>query len=141
MKQNINIQIVNKPLSIDQCYDFIVDQSCGGICLFIGTVRNHNKGAEVSHLNFESYTSMALKEMELIASECIEKFQAKKVAIHHKEGMANISDIAVIIGVSCIHRKQAFEACEYAIDQLKSRVTIWKKEHLSDGSYWINARP
>lgn len=141
MDNNFDIQILEQALSIDACYDFIVDETCGGICLFVGTVRNHNKGVPVTHLNFEAYHTMALKEMKQIAKECIANLNAKKVAIHHKEGDAGIKDKAVIIAVSSIHRKAAFEACEYAIDQLKSRVPIWKKEHLEDGSYWINARP
>ncbi len=141
MELNIDIQILKNQLSIDDCYEFILDETCGGICLFIGTVRNHNKGESVKFLDFESYAEMALKEMRQIAQECQSKFKAKKVAIHHKEGKADIKDKAVIIAISCIHRKEAFEACEYAIDQLKSRVPIWKKEHLADGSYWINSRP
>ena len=135
------IQIKSQSLSVDECYQNVLDESCGGIALFVGTVRNHNKGEDVTHLDFETYEAMAVKEMRKIANECQEKFGTTNVCIHHREGHVGIKDIAVIIAVSTIHRKNAFLACEYAIDQLKDRVPIWKKEHLENGSYWVNSRP
>ncbi len=135
------IQIKSQTLSVDECYQNVVDESCGGIALFVGTVRNHNKGEDVTHLDFETYQAMAVKEMTKIANECQEKFGTAKVCIYHREGHVGIKDIAVVIAVSTIHRKNAFLACEYAIDQLKDRVPIWKKEHLENGSYWVNSRP
>lgn len=141
MEGKTQVIISDEKLSIDTCYQSVVDESCGGICLFIGTVRNHNKGKKVTHLDFETYESMALKEMEKIASHCINELGAKRVGIFHRSGIVGISDIAVIIAVSSVHRKVAFEACEYCIDTLKETVPIWKKEHLEDGSYWVGARP
>ena len=140
-KENINIEIRDCALSLDECYDFIVNETCGGICVFVGTVRNHNKGEDVTHLEFESYAPMAIKEMIKIAYECIKRFGCKKVAIHHRVGAVNIKEKAVIIAVSSTHRKKAFEACEFAIDTLKETVPIWKKEFLTNGSYWVNAHP
>lgn len=137
----INVFISEEKLSIDSAYNSILDDSCGGNCLFVGTVRKHNKGETVTHLDFETYEPMALKEMNKIAQSCIDDKGAKSVAILHRSGYVGIKDIAVIIAVSAPHRKAAFEACEYAIDQLKLHVPIWKKEHLQDGSYWIGARP
>ena len=109
--------------------------------LFVGTTRNKNKGEEITHLDFDAYGPMAEREMEKIAQKCINENNAKHVAIHHRKGKVGVSGIAVIIAVSSIHRKAAFEACEYAIDILKESVPIWKKEHLVDGSYWVNAHP
>lgn len=137
---NISIHITPDALSIDVAYNSIQDPSCGGNALFIGTVRNHNKGKTVTHLDFESYREMALKTMDEIAQECL-NLGAHKVAIHHREGQVNIGGIAVIIAISSPHRKVAFQACEYAIDQLKLRVPIWKKEFLEEGSYWVSDRP
>jgi len=136
-----DIIISNEALSIDACYDFVLDESCGGIVIFVGTVRNHNKGQTVTHLDFETYKPMALKEMTSIAGEALKLFEAKKISIHHREGHVGIKDKAVVIAVSTVHRAKAFEACQYCIDQLKDRVPIWKKEFLEDGSYWVNARP
>lgn len=141
MDNKIDILISPKLLSIDRCYDFVVNEGCGGICLFVGTVRNRNKNEDVTHLEFEAYKEMAVKEMYKIAEECHLKFKTKKVAIHHRTGAVSITEKAVIIAVSTIHRKNAFLACEYAIDRLKESVPIWKKEYLENGSYWVNARP
>lgn len=138
---NKSINISDKTLSIDEAYQFVLDAECGGNCLFIGTVRNKNKGKTVTHLDFESYEPMAIKEMDKIADQCLEKFDIKHVAIHHRSGHVGLTDIAVIIAVASPHRVDAFEACKYAIDTLKDTVPIWKKEHLEDGSYWVGARP
>ena len=141
MKNKTNAHISENPLSIDTVYQEVLDESCGGICLFVGTVRNKNKGKDVTHLDFETYTPMALKEMNKIAEQAIEKFGVAHVSIFHRSGYVGIKDIAVIIAVSSIHRNACFEACQYAIDTLKETVPIWKKEHLEDGSYWVGARP
>ncbi len=141
MNNSINVIISEDALSIDQVYQNAVHESCGGICLFVGTVRNHNKGKEVTHLDFETYTPMAVKEMKKIAEQAIEKFGVQQVSIFHRSGYVGIKDIAVIIAVSSVHRDACFEACQYAIDTLKETVPIWKKEHLEDGSYWVGARP
>ncbi len=136
-----SIKISDTILSIDETYQFVLDESCGGNCLFIGTVRNKNKGKAVTHLDFESYEPMAIKEMDKIADQCLEKFDVTKIAIHHRSGFVGLKDIAVIIAVASPHRVDAFAACHYAIDNLKETVPIWKKEHLEDGNYWVGARP
>lgn len=137
----IDIQVLSTPLSIDACYNFVLDEKCGGIDLFVGTVRRWNKGKEVTHLHFEAYVEMALKEMKKIALAAIEIYGIEKISIHHRIGQVELEGIAVIIAVSSKHRKSAFEACSYAIDTLKNEVPIWKKEFLIDGSYWVNSRP
>ncbi len=141
MDNQIDIKISAEKLSIDDCYDFVVDTACGGICLFVGTVRNKNKGESVTHLDFESYEAMAVKELRKIASTSIQKFDVSKISIHHRVGQVGITEKAVIIAVSTVHRQKAFEACQFAIDSLKESVPIWKKEFLENGSYWVNSRP
>lgn len=141
MEDIINILISDQPLSIDTVYQNVLNESCGGICLFVGTVRNRNKGKTVTHLDFETYIPMALKEMKKIGEAAIEKFNVKSISIYHRSGHVDIKDIAVIIAVSSVHRDAAFKACQFAIDTLKETVPIWKKEHLEDGSYWVGARP
>ena len=141
MNENISIKISSTPLSIDQAYQSILDRTCGGNCLFIGTVRNKNKGESVTHLDFDTYDSMALKEMMRIAQQALAQFDIQKIAIHHRKGPVGITEIAVIIAVSSGHRDASIKACRFAIDTLKDTVPIWKKEHLKDGSYWVGARP
>ena len=137
----IDVQISDQPLSIDTCYAAVQDPACGGICLFVGTIRNHNQGEDVSRLEFDSYDGMALREMRKIGEEALEMHDLKSVVLHHRKGALDIGDVAVIIAVSSVHRKAAFAGCEWVIDRLKERVPIWKKEFRGDGSFWINARP
>ena len=138
---NTSIKITSKKLNLEECYTFVEDDSCGGISAFIGTVRNSTQNKDVTQLDFSSYEAMAVKEMQKIANLALEKFDIKKIAIHHAEGKLQIGDIPVIIVVSAPHRKAAFKACEFAINTLKETVPIWKKEHFSDGEVWVNAHP
>ncbi len=137
----ISIKLTTDKLSLDECYTFVEDPTCGGIDIFVGTVRNHTKGKSVKLLDFSAYGPMAIKEMQLIAERALEKFDVHKIAIHHAEGPLQIGDIPVIIAVSAAHRIAAFEACQFAIDTLKETVPIWKKEHFEDGEVWVNAHP
>jgi molybdopterin synthase catalytic subunit len=136
-----SIKITSEKLDLQECYRFVEDDSCGGISAFVGTVRNDTQGKEVTQLDFSTYKPMAIKEMQKIADLILEKFDVKKIAIHHAEGVLRIREIPVIIAVSSKHRKAAFEACEFASDTLKERVPIWKKEYFSDGEVWVNAHP
>ena len=136
-----SIKITSKKLSLQECYAFVEDATCGGIAVFVGTVRNDTKGKEVLQLDFSTYKPMAIKEMQKIADLALEKFDMQKIAIHHAEGMLQIGAIPVIITASAKHRKAAFLACEFAIDTLKETVPIWKKEYFSDGEVWVNAHP
>ena len=139
--KNISIKLTSDTLSLQECYAFVEDPSCGGVDVFIGTVRNHTAKKTVNQLDFSAYGPMALKEMEKIARHALAKFEAHKIAIHHAEGILKIGDIPVIIAVSAAHRTAAFEACKFAIDRLKETVPIWKKEHFEDGEIWVNAHP
>jgi molybdopterin synthase catalytic subunit len=141
LNQNYSIKITDKPLNLQDCYNFVQDSSCGGIALFVGTVRNKTQNKEVTLLDFSTYEAMALKEIEKIAIQALEKFDVLKIAIHHAKGVLKIGEIPVIISVSSAHRKASFEACQYAIDTLKETVPIWKKEHFADGEVWVNSTP
>ena len=139
--KNTSIKIITRKLNLQECYNFVTDNSCGGIATFIGTVRNDTNGKEVAKLDFSTYKPMAIKEMQKIADLALKKFDIKKIAIHHAEGLLQIGDVPVIITVSSKHRKAAFLACEFAIDTLKETVPIWKKEYFSDGEVWVNKHP
>lgn len=139
--QITSIKITSKKLDLQECYNFVIDDFCGAISAFVGTVRNDTKGKEVKQLDFSTYKPMAIKEMCKIADLALEKFDIHKIAIHHAEGMLQVGGVPVIITVSSKHRKAAFLACEFAIDTLKETVPIWKKEYFSDGEVWVNAHP
>ena len=141
MQKSISIKITSKKLNLQECYDFVQDDCCGGIALFVGTVRNKTKEKEVTLLDFSTYKEMAISEIEKIAEKALDQFDILKIAIHHAEGTLKIGDIPVIIAVSSPHRKASFAACQYAIDTLKETVPIWKKEHFADGEVWVNSTP
>ena len=141
MQGNSSIKITSDKLNIQNCYDFVRDASCGGIALFVGTVRNKTQDKSVTLLDFSTYQGMAIKEMKMIADKALKDFDILKIAIHHAEGELHIGDIPVIIAVSSPHRKAAFAACQFAIATLKETVPIWKKEHFEDGQVWVNSTP
>lgn len=141
MQYNSSIKITTDKLNIQSCYDFVQDASCGGIALFVGTVRNRTQNKTVTLLDFSTYTTMAIKEMQKIAERALDEYDILKIAIHHAEGELRIGEIPVIIAVSSPHRKASFEACQFAIDTLKESVPIWKKEHFADGEIWVNSTP
>ncbi|SFS63673.1 molybdenum cofactor biosynthesis protein MoaE [Lutibacter maritimus] len=141
MENKTSVKITSDTLNLQECYNFVQDAACGGIALFIGTVRNATQNKEVTLLDFSGYEPMAIKEMQKIADTALVKFAIHKIAIHHAIGELKIGDIPVIIAVSSAHRKAAFEACEFAIDTLKETVPIWKKEHFEDGEVWVNTHP
>jgi len=141
MKENISIKITSNKLNLQICNDFVQDDASGGIALFVGTVRNHTKGKKVKRLDFSAYEPMAIKEMNKIAEQALDKFSIHKIAIHHAIGNLKIGDVPVIIATSSAHREAAFKACQYAIDTLKETVPIWEKEYFEDGEVWVNSHP
>ncbi len=137
----IDIQLLDTPLDVQWCNDYVTNDSSGGISIFVGTVRNQTKGKPVLRLDFEAYGPMAVSEMRKIAEQVAARWDAPYVCIHHRVGTLEIGDIAVIIAVATPHRKAAFEACQFAIDTLKETVPIWKKEIFEDGEVWVAAHP
>lgn len=136
-----NIYITSDKLNSQACTEAVTYDGAGGIVVFVGTVRNATKGKAVVHLDFEAYEKMALKEMRKIADQAIERWNLHDMAIHHRTGVVPIGEEAVVIACSSAHRKEAFQACEYAIDTLKETVPIWKKEVFEDGEIWVSAHP
>lgn len=120
----------------------IEDHGAGAVVMFLGTVREQTQGKPVKHLEYEAYAPMALREMEKIKAELYEKYKhIKQVAIIHRIGLLTLGEAAVCILVATPHRAEGYEASRYAIEELKARVPIWKKEVFLDGEVWVNARP
>ncbi len=135
------IYITEDKLDAKACTEKVTYPGAGGIVVFVGTVRDQTKGKTVKHLEFEAYAPMALKEMQKIADQATEKWALHKMVIHHRLGLVPIEEEAVVIACASAHRKEAFEACQYAIDTLKETVPIWKKEVFEDGEVWVSAHP
>ena len=113
----------------------------GAVCLFVGVVRNENQGRAVLRLEYEAYEEMALPLMEEIAAETGRLYPVTDVRLVHRLGRLEIGEASVAVAASSPHRAEAFAACRFAIDTLKERVPIWKKEFASDGEYWVDERP
>jgi molybdopterin synthase catalytic subunit len=109
----------------------------GALCLFVGAVRNENHGRPVRRLEYEAYEEMALPLMEQIESEARRRFPVTDVRIVHRLGGLEIGEASVAVAVTSPHRDEAFAACRFAIDTLKARVPIWKKEFYADGAAWL----
>ena len=115
------------------------DVRAGGYVTFEGWVRNHNEGREVLRLEYEAYEQLCLEEASRIIAEAKEQFDIIQGGCIHRTGALEIGDMAVWVGVSAEHRGPAFDACRYVIDNVKVRLSIWKKEYYTDGdSDWVN---
>lgn len=130
-------EISHAPIVVDDVMQKVTSRNAGAITLFVGTVREMTKGKKTLSLEYEAYPAMAIKMFEHIEREMLEKWPEIKLAITHRVGKLDISDIAVVIAVSSPHRKMAYEANAFAIDRIKQIVPIWKKEYWEDGTAWI----
>lgn len=138
---NVDIKISAEPLVIPSCIDWVMSAECGGINVFIGTVRNKTQQKKVIRLEFEAYETMAIREMNKIAEVAFAKWPVQKILIHHRTGVLQPGEVPVVIAVAAAHRDIAFTACRYIIDTLKQTVPIWKKEVFEDGEIWVAAHP
>ena len=131
------IALTTQPIERQQVISAVECPEAGAIVTFDGTVRNHARGKTVTHLFYEAYDAMAMKEMQSIAGAALQKWSIRRLAMVHRVGRMEIGDSSIFIAVSSDHREQAFGACRFTIDSLKSRVPIWKKEYYLDGDIWI----
>ena len=131
------IKIQREDIDIEKEIVSVRTPSTGGIVTFLGTVRNNALGRDVAKMNIEVYEVMALKQLEAIRGEAIEKYGVNEVTVIHRYGELDVMDNIVFISVSAGHRKEAFDACMYIIDELKQRVPIWKKEITAEGDFWV----
>jgi molybdopterin synthase catalytic subunit len=100
-------------------------------------VRQDRGGRKLLHLDYDAYPEMAKEKLEQVRAEITERWPADQVSIVHRFGPMKVGEVSVAIAVSCPHRKEAFEACKYAIDRIKEIVPVWKKEVFEDGSEWV----
>jgi molybdopterin synthase catalytic subunit len=120
----------------------LLDARVGGYASFEGWVRDHNDGRSVDGLRYEAYATLAETEGEAILAEALAKFDILDAHCVHRTGDLAIGELAVWVGVSAAHRDAAFAACRYVIDEVKSRVPIWKHERYADGDAgWLHPAP
>ncbi len=131
------ILVSTAPLSVDTAIDTVRGPDAGGIVVFLGTVRDANRGKRVRHLEYEAYPEMAESKMRDIASRLEKAGGPVRIAMHHRVGDLAVGDVAVVVVAAAPHRDAAFTAARAAIDELKQVVPIWKKEYTDDGAVWI----
>jgi molybdopterin synthase catalytic subunit len=129
------VRLVNHPIDLGELVT--AAPADGALCLFVGVVRNENRGRRVERLEYEAYEEMALPLMEEISAETRNRHPVTEVRLVHRLGRLEIGEASVAIAVASPHRAEAFAACRFAIDALKAKVPIWKKEHYADGSAWL----
>ena len=134
------IRIVGERIDRETVIQSVASPDCGAIATFDGTIRNHAQGKAITHLHYDVYTKMAAKEMEKIRQEAMRRWSLHDLAIVHRSGRVEIGESSVLIAVSAPHRKDALEACRFAIDALKVSVPIWKKEFFEDGEVWVEGQ-
>jgi molybdopterin synthase catalytic subunit/molybdopterin converting factor small subunit len=130
-------RIQTEPLSLDEVVDEVRSDQAGAIATFVGTTRVHSRGRTVLHLDYEAYEEMAEQVMSELAAELKTRYDVCEIAIHHRAGRVEIGEASVVIAVSAPHRQDALAACKDAIDTLKERVPLWKKEVYEGGEEWI----
>jgi molybdopterin synthase catalytic subunit/molybdopterin converting factor small subunit len=130
-------RLSDQPLSLDAAVDEVRTDQAGAIATFVGTTRVQSRGRTVVHLDYEAYEEMAEQVMAQIAAELTGRYELCGIAIHHRTGRVEIGEPSVVIAVSAPHRQDALAACKDAIDTLKERVPLWKKEVYEGGEEWI----
>lgn len=133
-------RVTRNALNLQELVDYVTDAEAGAIATFIGTTRNHNEGRRVIALDYEAYPEMAEKELARLGEEAKKKWNIQRMAIVHRIGPVQITEPSVIIAVSSAHRHDAFQACRFAIEEIKKTVPIWKKEVFEGGEVWIGTQ-
>lgn len=134
------LRITREPLDDEAIRTLVAQVShagAGGIVTFAGVVRDNSRGKRVRYLEYDAYPEMAEREMASIAAEIARRWDTTYLAMVHRIGRLEIGECSVVVVVACPHRAEAFDACRYPIDTLKSTVPIWKKEMAEDGEEWV----
>jgi molybdopterin synthase catalytic subunit len=135
----MSFRFTQTAIDTDSARRELQDLGSGGYVSFEGWVRDQNEGQEVTRLEYEAFQELAVKEGHRIVAEAMQRYQVKHALCIHRVGSLQLGDMAVWVGVSSVHRGEAFDACRFIIDEVKHRVPIWKKEHYRSGdSGWVN---
>lgn len=134
----MSFTVVRDPIDAAAIERAVRTDSCGAVATFAGIVRRcSDDGLPVTGLSYQAHEAMAIDEFERIAAEARERFGPCEISIAHRIGDLRVGETAVVVAVAAPHRANAFDACRYAIDELKRRAPIWKREHYAHGaSVW-----
>ena len=116
------------------------DGGIGAVVAFVGTVREHSSGAAVSQMELEHYPGMTEAAIEAMVDAAFARFDIRAARVVHRVGLLQARDQIVLVLAASAHRGQAFQACEFLMDYLKTQAPFWKKEHTPAGAHWVDAR-
>jgi len=134
--------LVHRPLDPAALLNGAPRTDCGAVVLFTGTTRDHHQGRRVKRLAYEAYEPMALAALDALERATLERFAIAACRIVHRLGEVPIGEASVLVLVHAAHREPAFEACRWAMDELKRSVPVWKKEFFVDGGEaWVEGTP
>ena len=131
------IEITREPIKPEDITAKVRKDTNGAVVTFLGTTRLFAEGQRVLYLEYEAYEEMALKELKKVRGEIQTDWDIEDIAISHRIGRVDIGEISLVVAVASPHRNEAFRACHEAVDRLKTRVPIWKKEHFEEGYHWV----
>lgn len=132
-------ELTTDPIDVGRVARRVVPPECGATVTLDGYVREWTRGRRSLYLIYEAYAQMALSEMQRLGRRARNRFDIAHIGIVHRIGRLEIGETSVVISVSAPHRRAAFEACEWAIRELKRAVPIWKKEFYEDGEVWVES--
>jgi len=132
-------ELTTEPIDVGMVARRVVLPECGATVTLDGYAREWTKGKRTLYLVYEAYDEMALTEMQRLGTEAHQKFDIAHLGIVHRTGRLEIGETSVVIAASAPHRQAAFQACEWAIKELKRTVPIWKKEVFESGEEWVGA--
>lgn len=137
------VRVQREDFSIDEELSRVRVRSkrIGGIAMFLGTARDRSKGKDVDSITFEHYEGMAQKKLREIRERAMKNFDVIEMLILHRYGEIGIGENIVLIIAGAEHRAEAFQACKWAIDELKQITPIWKLEHTPEGEVWVEEHP
>ena len=116
------------------------DGGVGAVASFVGTVREHSDGQQVSAMELEHYPGMTEAAIEAMIDQALTRFDIRAARVVHRVGLLQAGDQIVLVAVTSAHRGQAFQACEFLMDYLKTQAPFWKKETTPEGAHWVDAR-
>ena len=131
------IELTTNPLNPEKITAQVRRDTNGAVVTFLGATRNNFQGKQVITLEYEAYEEMALKKLGEVREELQAQFDLEDIAISHRIGTVPIGEISLVVAVASPHRKEAFQACQAAVDRIKEIVPIWKKEVYEEGSRWV----
>lgn len=130
----MHLTLSHEPLQLDALLELHGHPDCGGLALFVGTVREQHEGRAVTALTYSAHEPVAARMIADIEAKVRDKFNVPYVRIQHRLGPLKVGDLAIVCVVRAPHRAEAFDACRYAVDAVKHGVPVWKEEFYADGS-------